>query len=180
MINHSERKQLFFVYLCAYLIKFILKPLKTILFIGGYNSQGGKAETLRQKRGWKVYTLLPDYDLGLQQWVKAAEKILSKHPIDEIHASSTGSLVACRFPYKKVLYSPVIDPFRQLREPLFTEKFLSEASVIKDCRPCILIIPEEDDVLYNDITLEFCRRNNLKPIISKNDDHRLTRYFGKL
>ncbi len=153
---------------------------KTILFIGGYNSVGGKAETLRQKRGWKVYTLLPDYDIGLQQWINVARQMLLEHPVDEIHASSTGALVACRFPHKKVLYSPVIDPFRQLREKLFTEKFLNEAYVIDDCRPCTIIIPEKDDVLFNQITWAFCKINNLTPIVSKNDDHRLTRYFGSL
>ena len=154
--------------------------MKTILFVGGYGSQGGKAETLRLKKGWKVLTLLPDYDRGLTQWVDAAAKILAKNPVDEIHASSTGSLVACRFPHKKVLYSPVIDPFRQLREPLFSEKFLAEAYVIEHCKPCTLIIPENDEVLFNDITLSFCRKNNIKPIISPADDHRLTRYFGRL
>ncbi len=154
--------------------------MKTILFIGGYNSQGGKAETLRQKKGWKVYTLLPDYDKGLLQWVEAAAQILREHPVDEIHASSTGALVACLFPHKKVLYSPVIDPFHQLREPLFKKKFLGEATVIEQCNACTLILPEEDDVLFNDITLAFCRKNHITPVISKNDDHRLTRYFGSL
>ena len=154
--------------------------MKTILFIGGYNSQGGKAETLRQKKGWKIHALLPDYDKGLKQWIEAADKILKKYPIDEIHASSTGSLVACRFPHKKVLYSPVIDPFHQLREPLFTKKFLNEATVIEQCNACTLIIPEDDDVLFNNITRAFCRKNNITPIVSKNDDHRLTRYFGSL
>jgi len=154
--------------------------MKAILFIGGYNSQGGKAETLRRKKGWKVYTLLPDYDKGLQQWIEVAEQLLGKYPVDEIHASSTGALVACRFPYRKVLYSPVIDPFRQLREPLFTEKFLGEAAVIEDCPSCTIIIPEKDDVLFNSITLAFCRKNHIKPVISKNDDHGLTRYFGSL
>jgi len=154
--------------------------MKTILFIGGYNSKGGKAETLRQKKGWKVYTLLPDYDSGLQQWVEAAEQMLREHPVDEIHASSTGALVACRFPHRKVFYSPVIDPFRQLREKIFSEKFLREATIIEDCKPCTLILPEEDDVLFNSITLAFCRKNHITPVISKNDDHRLTRYFGNL
>lgn len=154
--------------------------MKTILFIGGYNSQGGKAETLQQKKGWKVISLLPDYDKGLRQWIKAAEKLLREYPVDEIHASSTGAQVACLFTLPKVLYSPVIDPFRQLREPLFTKKFLSEAAVIEDCSPCTIIIPEEDDVLYNNITLEFCRKNRITPVVSKNDDHRLTRYFGSL
>ncbi len=154
--------------------------MKTILFVGGYGSQGGKAETLRQKKGWKVITLLPDYDAGLQQWIEEAGKILHENRVDEIHASSTGALVACRFPHKKVLYSPVIDPFRQLRKPLFSEKFLREAYVIENCKPCTLIIPEDDDVLFNDLTRDFCRKNNIKPIISPGDDHRLTGYFGEL
>ena len=154
--------------------------MKTILFIGGYGSQGGKAETLRQKKGWNVLTLLPDYDTGLTQWIFAAAKVLAENPVSEIHASSTGALVACRFPHPKVLYSPVIDPFRQLREPLFSQQFLREAYVIRTCKPCTLIIPENDDVLYNHITMAFCRKNHIRPIISPGDDHRLTRYFGKL
>ncbi len=156
------------------------KSIKTILFIGGYHSQGMKAETLRRKKDWKVYSLLPDYDDGLQQWIDAAAQILREHPIDEIHASSTGALVACRFPHRKVLYSPVIDPFRQLRKKIFTEKFLREAAVVEDCPSCTIVIPEDDDVLFNNITLSFCRKNHITPVISKNDDHGLTRYFGSL
>lgn len=154
--------------------------MKTILFIGGYGSAGGKAETLRRQKGWDVLTLLPDYDRGLLQWIAAARQMLEQHPIDEIHASSTGAQVACRFSLPKILYSPVIDPFRQLREPLFSQKFLQEAYVIETCSPCKVVIPEKDDVLFNDITQEFCRKNHIHPIISPEDDHRLTGYFSKL
>ncbi|UBM62868.1 hypothetical protein LA303_02550 [Candidatus Sulfidibacterium hydrothermale] len=153
---------------------------KTILFIGGYGSKGGKAETLRQKRGWNVLALLPDYDKGLTQWITAAAKILEENPVSEIHASSTGALVACQFPLPKVLYSLVIDPFRQPRDPLFSKKFLQEAYVITSCSPCKIILSEKDDVLFEQITLDFCRKNHITPIISPNDDHRLTRFFGKM
>ncbi len=154
--------------------------MKRILFIGGYNSKGRKADTLEVK-GVKVYRLLPDYDSGLSQWVEQASKMLEEHGINEIHASSTGAQVAGKFDVSKiVLYSPVIDPFTQPFQNLFSEKFLQEASVLSNCSNCTVVIPEEDEVLDNAITLEFCRKNNIAPIISKDDDHRLGRYFGSL
>ena len=154
--------------------------MKKILFIGGYNSKGMKADTLENK-GTKVFRLLPDYDIGLFQWIEQAEKLLGEHRINEVHASSTGAQVACKLKVDKlVLYSPVIDPFNQPKVNLFSERFLEEAYAISICSNCTVIIPEEDEVLNNAITLEFCHKNNITPIISKGDDHRLGKYFGSL
>lgn len=154
--------------------------MKNILFIGGYKSKGLKADTLENK-DTKVFRLLPDYDIGLHQWISKANEILDENDISEVHASSTGAQVACKLKADKlVLYSPVIDPFNQPKESLFSEKFLSEASVLTSCTNCIIIIPEDDEVLVNEITYEFCRKNNLTPIVSKGDDHRLGKYFMNL
>jgi len=154
--------------------------MKKILFIGGYNSKGRKAETLENKET-EVFRLLPDYDIGLTQWIEQAEKMLGEYGINEVHASSTGAQVACKLKVDKVvLYSPVIDPFNQPKENLFSERFLKEASVISICSNCTVIIPEEDEVLNNTITLKFCRKNNITPIISLGDDHRLGKYFRSL
>ena len=154
--------------------------MKKILFIGGYNSKGKKADTLENNQT-KVYRLLPDYDSGLNHWFEQAKKILEEHGINEVHASSTGAQIACRLDADKVvLYSPVIDPFNQAKINLFSEKFLSEASLIKHCSNCTVIIPDKDEVLDNAITLEFCRKNNITPVISKDDDHKLGKYFGSL
>jgi len=154
--------------------------MNKLLFIGGYNSKGMKAATLENERT-KVFRLLPDYDIGLVQWIEQAKKMLGEHGINEVHASSTGAQVACELKVDKVvLYSPVIDPFNQPKMNLFSDKFLKEASVITNCPNCTVIIPEEDEVLDNTITLEFCRKNNITPIISKGDDHRLGKYFGSL
>ena len=152
--------------------------MKKILFIGGYNSKGRKAAILENKET-KVFRLLPDYKIGLVQWIEQAEKILVEHGINEVHASSTGAQVACKLKVDKVvLYSPVIDPFNQPKVNLFSGIFLNEASVISNCSNCTVIMPEEDEVLNNAITLEFCHKNNITPIISKGDDHRLGKYFG--
>ena len=154
--------------------------MKNILFIGGYNSKGMKADTLNNNET-KVFRILPDYDSGLNQWIEQAKKVMDENEINEVHASSTGAQVACKLDVDRIiLYSPVIDPFKQPKESLFSEKFLSEASVLNNCPNCIVIIPEEDDVLDNEITHEFCRKNNITPIISKGDDHRLGKYFGNL
>ena len=153
--------------------------MKKILFIGGYNSRGMKANTL-ESRGYNVLRLLPDYDKGLSPWIKQAEKIRNENKIDEIHASSTGAQVACKFPGKKVLYSPVINPFRQPRISIFSKRFLKEAWIIETAYQCKVIIPEEDEVLDNDITLEFCKMNGIKPIVSKGDDHGLTKFFNTM
>jgi len=154
--------------------------MKKILFIGGYNSKGMKAATLVNNET-KVFRLLPNYDNGLVQWIEQAEKMLVEHGINEVHASSTGAQVACKLKVNKVvLYSPVIDPFNQPKSNLFSERFLKEASIISLCSNCTVIIPEEDEVLDNAITLEFCCKNHIKPIISEGDDHRLGKYFGSL
>lgn len=154
--------------------------MKKLLFIGGYNSKGMKADTLENKMT-KVFRLLPDYDTGLNQWITKAKKILDENEINEVHASSTGAQVACKLKVDKVvLYSPVIDPFNQPKINLFSARFLVEAFVINNYSNCTVIIPEEDEVLDNAITLEFCRKNNITPIISKGDDHRLGKYFGSL
>jgi len=154
--------------------------MKKILFIGGYKSKGRKADTLENKETI-VLRLLPDYDLGLTQWIAKAKKILDENEINEVHASSTGAQVACKLKVEKVvLYSPVIDPFNQPKVNLFSEKFLKEASVLTNCSNCAVDIPDEDEVLNNAITLAFCLNNNITPIISKADDHRLGKYFGSL
>jgi len=154
--------------------------MKKILFIGGYNSKGRKADTLENK-ATKVFRLLPDYDNGLHQWLEQAKRIMREQKINEVHASSTGAQVACKLDADKVvLYSPVIDPFNQPKVNLFSGRFIEEASVLRNCSNCTVIIPEEDEVLENAITLEFCLNNNITPIISKGDDHRLGKYFGSL
>lgn len=154
--------------------------MRSILFIGGYNSKGKKAATLENK-ATKVYRLLPNYDDGLYQWIEQAKKIMEDNGIKEVHASSTGAQVACKLDVNKVvLYSPVIDPFNQPTINLFSKKFLSEASLIKHCSNCTVIIPEEDEVLDNAVTIEFCHKNNITPFISKGDNHRLGKYFGSL
>lgn len=154
--------------------------MKNILFIGGYNSRGMKADTLNNNET-KVFRILPDYDSGLNQWIEQAKKMVEENEINEVHASSTGAQVACRLDVDKIiLYSPVIDPFKQPKESLFSESFLNEASVLSECSNCTVVIPEDDEVLLNNITLEFCRKNNITPIVSKGDDHRLGKYFGKL
>ncbi len=150
---------------------------RKILFIGGYNSQGRKADSL-EKKGFKVYRLLPDYDEGLNKWIDKARKIITEKKINEVHASSTGAQVACLLNTKKILYSPVIDPFNQPKQNIFSDSFLNEATVIKKAENCQVIIPENDEVLDNEITLEFCRSNNIRPIISRGDYHGLTKYFG--